>query len=43
MFTRCSIPIMGETVSVRKDTRDEALEYNKYAIGIFKEQQEELV
>lgn len=34
---------MGETVSVRKDTREEALEYNKHAIGIFKEQQEELV
>ena len=43
VYKRCSIPIMGETVSVRKDTRDEALEYNKYAIGIFKEQQEELV
>ena len=33
---------MGETVLARKGTQEEALEYDKYAIGIFNEQEEEL-
>ena len=31
---------MGETVLSRKDTWEEAIEYNKYAIGIFKKQEQ---
>ena len=34
---------MGDTVLARKDTGKETLEYEKYAIGIFKEQEEKLV
>ena len=34
---------MEKTVLARKDTREEALEYDKYAIGIFKEQEEKSV
>ena len=34
---------MGETVLTWKDTREKALEYDKYAIGIFNEQEDELV
>ena len=43
VYKRCWKPVMRETVLARKDTREEALEYDKYAIGIFKEQEEELV
>ena len=43
VYKRCSTPIMGETVLARKDTREEALDYDKYAIGIFKEQEQKLV
>ena len=34
---------MEKTVLARKDTREEALEYDKYVIGIFKEQEEKSV
>ena len=43
VYKRCWTLIMGETVLTRKDTREKALEYDKHAIGIFKEQEEELV
>ena len=43
VFKRYWKPVMGQTVLARKDTREKALEDDKYAIGIFKEQEEELV
>ena len=43
VYKRCWTPSMGEIVLARKDPREEVLEYDKYAIGIFKEQEEELV
>ena len=39
VYNECWTPIMGETVLARKDTREEAIEYDKYAIGIFKKQE----
>ena len=39
VYKECWTPIMGETVLARKDTREEAIEYDKYAIGIFKKQE----
>ena len=42
VYKRCWTPIMGETVLARKGTQEEALEYDKYAIGISNEQEEEL-
>ena len=35
--------LLGLSALVRKGTWEEALEYDKYVIGIFKEQEEELV
>ena len=43
VYKRCWTPIMGETFLARKVTGEEALEYDKYAIRIFKEHEEELV
>ena len=43
VYKGCWTPIMGETVLARNNTREEALEYDQYTIGIFKEPEEELV